>query len=402
LRAIFDARIVAPFERELTMRHVALLIETSGSYGRGILQGIAKYNRTIGNWSTFVRPHGPNDPPPAWLKSWHGDGILVRVDSKEIAELVKKTKVPAVNLRMTTAEYPFPSAAVDNTEIGIMAANHLLERGLRHFGVYSRSRGVNPTLDERCDAFKKKIAEAGFPCDTFPAPKGNKQPGWEEQQEALTAWVRGLPRPLGVMAGNDEFGLHVLDACRRASAAVPDDVAVVGVDNDEPLCELAIPPLSSIDPNTESIGYEAAQLLDQMMAGDKKAKEVKSLKLKPRGVVTRRSTDVVASEDEEVARAARYIRDNACQGLQVLDVLAHVGMSRASLQQRMKQILGRTIHQEIQRVRLHKVKDRLLAPGLTIKQVARESGFASVQYMTRVFHAMTGETPAQYRNRRLK
>ena len=124
--------------------------------------------------------------------------------------------------------------------------------------------------------------------------------------------------------------------------------------------------------------------------------------VQPRGVVVRRSTDVVASEDDEVARAARFIRDNACQGLQVIDVLAHVGMSRASLQQRMKQVLGRTIHQEIQRVKLHKVKDRLLAPGLTIKQVARESGFASVQYMTRVFHATTGETPAQYRNNRSK
>ncbi|HRK31619.1 MAG TPA: DNA-binding transcriptional regulator [Tepidisphaeraceae bacterium] len=366
------------------------------------MRGIAKYNRTIGNWSTWVRPHGENDPPPNWLKNWHGDGILVRIDSKETADLVRKTKVPAVNLRVTKAEYPFPFVSVDNAEIGEMAAKHLLERGLRHFAIYSRPRGVNPTLDERCDAFKSSVIKAGFSCDVFSNPKSSKPLGWEEQQDALTDWVQLLPRPLGIMAGNDEFGLQVLDACRRCSLAVPDEVAVVGVDNDEPLCELAIPPLSSIDPNTESIGYEAAQLLDRMMAGGKSPKDVKPIKVKPRGVVTRRSSDVVASEDEEVARAARFIRDNACQGLQVIDVLAHVGMSRASLQQRMKQILGRTIHQEIQRVRLHKVKDRLLAPGLTIKQVARESGFASVQYMTRVFHAITGETPAQYRNRRLK
>lgn len=386
------------------MRHVALLIETSGAYGRGILQGVAKYNRLHGGWSMFMRPHGVAEPPPSWLKNWNGHGMLVRVDSKEMAELVKRSKVPVVNVRHTTTTLPVPSISVDNTEIGIMAARHLLDRGLRYFGFYGRARGVNATLDERCDAFKKSIEDAGFTCDVFPAEKKPVAKfGWEEQQDKLTAWLTKLPRPLGVMACNDEFGLHVLDACRRCNATVPDDIAVVGVDNDEPLCELAIPPLSSIDPNTESIGYEAAQLLDQMMAAaDKKSKEFKNVVLKPRGVVTRRSTDVVASEDEEVANAARYIRDNACNGLQVVDVLAHVGMSRASLQQRMKQILGRTIHQEIQRVRLQNVKDRLLTPGLTIKQVARESGFTSVQYMTRIFHAITGETPAQYRNRRLK
>jgi LacI family transcriptional regulator len=384
------------------MRHVALLIETSGSYGRGILQGIAKYNRTHGGWSMFVRPHGVAEPPPTWLRNWNGDGLLVRVDSKEMAALAKRSKVPVVNLRVTPGAMPFPYVTVDNSEIGVMAARHLLERGLRHYGFYGRARGVNPTLDERCDSFRAAIEAAGFPCEIFPAARPTQKVGWEEQQDRLAAWVRGLPRPLGIMACNDEFGLHVLDACRRCGAAVPDDVAVIGVDNDEPLCELAIPPLSSIDPNTESIGYEAAQLLDRLMTAGKKSRESQQVKLKPRGVVTRRSTDVVASEDEEVARAARFIRDNACQGLQVVDVLAHVGMSRASLQQRMKQVLGRTIHQEIQRVRLQKVKDRLLVPGLTIKQVARESGFASVQYMTRVFHAMTGETPAQYRNRRMK
>ena len=200
------------------------------------------------------------------------------------------------------------------------------------------------------------------------------------------------------MACNDECGLSVLDACRRAGAAVPDDVAVVGVDNDESLCDLAIPPLSSVDVNAEGIGYEAAALLDRMMNGQ--PAPTRPIKLAPRGVVTRRSSDVVASEDEEVGRAVLYIRERACGGLQVGDVLSHTGMSRASLQQRMKQLLGRTIHQEIQRARLSKAKDLLAMSGLTIKQVARESGFASVQYMTRVFRAEIGETPARYRRRR--
>ena len=204
------------------------------------------------------------------------------------------------------------------------------------------------------------------------------------------------------MAGNDERGLQVLDACRRAGAVVPDDVAVIGVDNDESLCDLAIPPLTSIDVNAEGIGYEAAALLDRMMSGNKPARGLKPIRIAPRAVVTRRSTDVIASEDEEVNRAVRYIREQAPAGLQVSGVLAYMGMSRAALQQRMKQITGRTIHQEIQRVRLARVKELLVMSPMTIKQVARLSGFASVQYMTRVFRAGTGETPAKYRGMRSK
>lgn len=384
------------------LKHVAVLIETSGSYGRGILQGIAKYNRAHGGWSTFFRPEGPKTPPPAWLKGWKGDGILARIDPKDLTELARRSKVPIVNLRGSGDALPFPHVTTNNAEVGELAAQHLLERGLRHFGFCGRPRGVNPTLDERGDHFRAAVARAGFECAEFPHPPKSRQAiGWEEQQDRLAAWLRALPRPAGVMACNDELGLQVLDACRRCGAGVPDEVAVIGVDNDVPLCDLTIPPLSSVDVNAEGIGYEAAALLDRLMSGEKNVGS-KPIKLRPRGVVTRRSTDVIASEDADVAEAARFIREHACRGLQVSDVLTHMGMSRATLQQRMKQVIGRTIHQEIQRVKLNHVKQRLLDPTTTIKQVAREAGFASVQYLTRVFHATTGETPARYRSRRVK
>src|SRR6185295_15496992 len=196
---------------------------------------------------------------------------------------------------------------------------------------------------------------------------------WEAAQERLAAWIASLAKPVGIMAADDAIGLAVLDACRRADIAVPDDVAVVGVGNDQTLCDLAIPPLSSIDANAAGVGYEAAALLDRLMDGGSVPN--RPIKLAPRGVITRRSTDTVAAEDEEVARAVSFIRERACGGLQVGDVLAHTGMSRASLQQRMKQLLGRTIHQEIQRARLNRAKHLLAMSGLTIKQVARESGF---------------------------
>lgn len=382
------------------MRHVALLIETSGAYGRGLLQGVARYNRERGGWSTYFRPHGLGDAPPPWLKSWKGDGMLVRIDTREMANTVLRTGVPVVNLRNTIADLPFVYVTVDNVEVGRLGAVHLIERGLRSFGFFCREPGVNPALDERATGFQEALKAEGYSADVHYSRQPDRNTGWEQEQQRLVKWLQSLPKPVGIMACNDELGLNVLDACRRCGAAVPDEIAVIGVDNDLPLCELSIPPLSSVDTNANGVGYAAASILDEMMSG--KPPETKVVRIAPRGVVTRRSSDIIASEDEEVRRALRFIRERAFGNLQVIDVLEYMGMSRASLQQRMKRMIGRTIHQEIQRVRLNRCRELLAESDLTIKQVARASGFASVQYMTRVFSAAVGETPARYRARRAR
>ena len=380
------------------MLHVALLIETSGSYGRGLLRGVAKYNREHARWSTYFHPHGLGDAPPEWMTSWKGDGILARIDTPEIAAILQKSCVPVVNLRSTLRDLPFPYVGSDHTAIAKLAAEHLLERGLKEFAFSGKPPGVHPGLDERGRIFKRVVEATGAQCHVLAerAPAGPHS--WEAEQERLSRWIASLPKPVGVMACNDEQGLQVLDAARRCGAAVPDEVAVIGVDNDEYLCHLSIPPLTSVDVNAEQIGYEAAALLDRMMQGRKPP--TKPQQLAPRGVVVRLSTDVVASSDVEVNRAIRFIREHPIAGLKVGDVLAHMRMSRASLQQRMKQAVGRTIHEEIERVRLDRVKELLLIPDLTIKQVARQTGFSSVQYLTRVMRAAMGETPAKYRSRR--
>jgi LacI family transcriptional regulator len=393
---------VVLFERKVIdvpkLRRVVLLIETSGAYGRGVLQGIARYNREHARWSLYCRPVGLGDAPPAWLESWKGDGVIARIGSDAMAQIARRSGAAVVNLRGTVPALTVPYVGVDNAQVARLATGHLLERGLRNFAFCGATAdNDNPVLEQRREQFRRAIERNGQACHVY-SDRPTAQPDWESEQQHLAAWICTLPKPVGIMACNDERGLAVLDACRRARVAVPDDVAVIGVDNDQSLCDLGIPPLSSIDVNAEGIGYEAAALLDRMMNGA--AAPTRPIKLAPRGVVTRRSTDVVAAEDEEVSRAVLYIRERACGGLQVGDVLSHTGMSRASLQQRMKHLLGRTIHQEIQRARLTRAKDLLAMSGLTIKQVARESGFASVQYMTRVFRAETGETPARFRNRR--
>jgi LacI family transcriptional regulator len=381
------------------MRHVALLIETAGSYGRGLLAGVARYNREHGGWSTYFRPRPVSEPLPAWLAKWKGDGILARIDSKEVAEFVLQLGIPAVNLRLNVPSLPIPYVGLDHAEVGQLAAVHLMDRGFKSFGFCGRPRGVHPGLDERGDRFKEVVTAAGFPFSQFQARKQEGVLGWEKEQQQIVNWLETLPRPVGILASNDERGLEVLDACRRRGFAVPDEIAVVGVDNDEPLCELAIPPLTSIDPNPLQIGYAAAEFLDQLMGGKKRLPLIKLIS--PRGIIVRRSSDTLASEDTDVNDALHFIRDRFAKNIGVTDVLTHVGVSRGVLQQKMKQVIGRTIHQEIERVRLNRAKELLAMGNLSIKQVAREVGFSSPQYLTRVFRAVVGETPAKFRNSRL-
>ena len=356
-----------------TLRRVLLAIDTCTAFGRGLLEGIARYNREHGRWSICCRPDE--------LANWTGDGILAFTNDSALTEVERRLDGVAINLGVDAP------VAVDEAHVARLAAQHLLERGLHQFAFYGPA--------DRAEQFRRAIERHGKGCLVH---ADDRRCDWEAGQERLAGWIRSLPKPIGIMAGDDQRGLEVLDACRRGHVAVPDDVAVIAAGNDPTLCELTIPPLSSIDVNAQGVGYEAAALLDRMMGGAPAPS--RPVKLAPRGVITRRSSDVVAAEDEEVSRAVLYIRDRACGGLQVGDVLSHTGMSRASLQLRMKQLLGRTIHQEIQRARLSRAKDLLAMSALTIKQVARESGFASVQYMTRVFRAETGETPARFRNRR--
>jgi LacI family transcriptional regulator len=374
---------------------VAVLADTSDSYGRGLLHGIAKFNREKSSW-LIASPQGlPLAARAEWLKRWSGDGLILGAATTP-RELPRRCTIPIVDVRRQAQSGPCAHISVDLAHIAEVGAKHLLDCGLRNLAFCGRAGSAES--DDLAHAFQRTVAAADCECHPFRISSGvSNAASWHREQNRLAEWIWSLPKPIGIMACDDETGARILDACRRCGSAVPDDVAVIGVGNDAPLCDLADPPLSSIELNAEGVGYEAAAMLARMMEGQPASA---SMKIPARGVVARRSTDLAASEDEEVAGAVRYIRDHACRGLQVMDVLAHLGMSRASLQQRMKETVGRTIHQEIQRVRLGRAKELLAMSNIAIKQVARESGFASVQYMTRVFRAVTGETPARYRARR--
>jgi LacI family transcriptional regulator len=383
-------------KKNVSQPHVALIVETSLAPGREILMGIARYSRAFGPWSTFLEPRGLEESAPAWLASWRGHGIIARVQNLQIAQAVLAAGIPVVDVLGVVRIPGLPLVHTDDARVSALAAEHLLERGFRHFAFFGLA-GENWSQQRR-DAFEQLVrphARSWTVYETSRQVHHTKQ--WEVYADDLAAWVKALPKPAGLMLCSDQVGPAVLEACRRAGVEVPDEIAVIGTDDDEPLCEVAEPGLSSVWPDHERVGYEAAAVLDRLMRGEDAPAE--PIRVPPRGVVTRRSSDVLALDDREAAAAVRFIREHACDadGLTIDEVADQLAMSRSVLQRRFKTATGRTLHDEILRVRLGRAKELLAATDLPIATVAERLGFKHQEYMGDVFRKRLGVTPAQYR-----
>jgi LacI family transcriptional regulator len=376
-------------------RRVALIIETSNEYARGLLHGIRTYIREHENWDIDLDEHRRGEATN-WLRGWRGDGVLARIENARIAAEVVACGLPCVDLSAAREVPGIPWVETDDGEIARLAFEHLKERGLRHFG-FCGAPQYNWS-NWRRDRFVACAKAAGFDVAIFPDPGPTRHLNHERELEAIRAWVAALPKPVGVMACYDIRGRQVLSACKLADLAVPDDVAVIGVDNDELLCDLADPPLTSVAPDSDLTGYRAAQLLDRMMSGERITKVAHLLK--PLGVIARLSTDTLAIADPEMSNAVRYIREHACDGINVSDVLAEVSMSRRVFETSFRKLLGRRPHEEIVRTRLQRVKELLVQTDLPLYAIADRAGFKHVEYMSVVFKKKVGMPPSEYRERR--
>lgn len=378
---------------------VALLVETSSSYGRGLLRGISRYARLHGPWSLYFEPSGPDQSLPR-LASWGVQGVITRVHSRGLGDQILSLGMPAVDLGYVLPDL-FPWRISNHqVQVAKLAAEHLLACGLRHFafcGLVPFDPWAEIWESVREESFRAAIAAAGHKVDTYEWPKRKRDWAWSAAQAHLISWLESLPKPVGLMASDDLRGQHVLDAARLAGIAVPDELAVIGVDNDEVLCELTTPSLSSVELNLERIGYEGAALLDRLMRGQKAPK--KPIRVEPLGVVARQSTDVLALDDEIVAAALRFIRQHVHRPIRVGDVLKEVSVSRKTLETRFQKAMGRTLHDEIERLRLARVKDLLVQTEWPLKRIAQASGFSYVEHLHFAFRRALGVTPREYREK---
>jgi LacI family transcriptional regulator len=364
-------------------KQVALLIETSNAYARGLLRGIMAYVREHEPWAFRLTEHGRGEGGRDELAGWQGHGVIARVENEKIAAALRRFKRPVVDVSAARLLPKLPWVETDDEAIARAAADHLLARGLRNFGFCGDDR-FNWSRWRR-GAFRRYLAGAGFECSDGPA-RGTA---------GLAEWVRALPKPAGVFACYDIRGREVLDACQLAEVEVPHQVAVIGVDDDELLCELSDPPLSSVIPDTRRAGWVAAELLNEWMAG--RRPRPTAHRIPPLGVTTRRSTDMLAVEDSELVAALRFIGENACRGITVQDVLGQVALSRRVLESRFRRVLGRSPHDEILRVQLERAKQLLVQRHLTLKAVAHRTGFGNGEYLGTVFKRAFGLTPGQFR-----
>lgn len=376
--------------------HVAVIVETSKIYGREILLGIGRYLKLHGPWSVYTAERAQDDPDPAWLAEWRGHGIITRSLDLRLCRAARAHGIAVVSLRHLLERPEFPTLMPDQRQIARRIAEHFFERGLRNFA-YVGVPGGKQWDRLRREEFVSVARAHGCASVVVRLELADQDLGWERQEAQITTWVRGLPRPIGIMVAHDTQGIQILDACRRAGLHVPDEVAVASVDNDSVLCEVATPPLSSLDQNLQRLGFEAAAMLDRMMRGvDVPAA---NYPIEPGQVVMRRSSDVVAVADPGVARAIRYVREHACERINVHTLATIAGMSARALQRKFSEQVGRSPLQEIQEMRLRRVRQLLLETDLVLPQVAELAGFRYQEYLVRFFKKHTGMSPGTFRRR---
>ena len=377
-------------------RHVAIFVDSTGNYGRGLLEGIADYVDSHVPWSLFIEPKATGRFAPAWLHRWHGDGVLAFIEDPHVAAKLRELNIPTVETYGHVLDLRLPWVGNDDDAIGRMGARHFLERQFEHFafsGYPSQS-----WVRQRRTGFVAALKEAGHECVCRNHPRAfSTLKTWEQSQQRLARWLQSLPKPVGLMACSDRHARNVLDACHRAGILVPDEVAVLGTDNDESICRLLNPPLSSVADNPRRIGYEAAALLDQIMAATVKPSQVKPRLIPPKGIVTRRSTDMMVTEDKEVAEALHFIREHAHENVDVNTLLRELSVSRSTLYRRFQKAVGRSPHEQIVHVRLERVKEMLTQTSLPLSAIALRCGFEYTEYLVAVFKQKIGMTPGQYR-----
>jgi LacI family transcriptional regulator len=317
-----------------------------------------------------------------------------------MAAVCKAQGLPLVDLNDAPVLQGVPKIRPDNVALGHLAAEHFLERGFRNFGFCGF--GNSGWSCERRDGFAEALQLAGRRCAVhdvdFP---GEVTPFWnEEQVHLLATWLDRLPKPAAIMACNDPRALQVIAAAERGDLMVPEEVAVLGANNDAVRCELSYPPLSSVATNPFQAGFRAAEILASLMAGQPLA--VVDVRVEPVGVVTRHSTDVLSIEDKPVAAALGFIREHAYRGIGVADVVRHAAASRSLLEKRFRRVIGRSPQAEIRRVQVARIRQLLLETDFPLKKIAELTGFEHVEYMSVVFKKLVGASPGGFRKRRQK
>ncbi|QGJ70961.1 Transcriptional regulator [Planctomycetales bacterium 10988] len=360
-----------------------------GWYYPEIHRGVARFARDHG-W------HLTADFDDLVPKHWNGDGVITLLGAQQnIWRQLRRLRVPIVDLAESRPNISLPRVTMDNAAIGRMAAEHFLERGYRHHAFVHRwDLGVSR---RRRDHYRATLSEAGYRCEILSWTRENRgKPDTRAQRHRwLMRRLQTLPKPLAVFAMRDVEAVEVIEACLAAGLHIPDEVAVLGVDNTETICDCLRIPLSSIENQWEQVGYEGASLLDRMLQGADPP--TSPLYIPPTGVVERRSTDSLAVDHPGVVAALRFIHEHAHEPIRMDQVTQHVAMSRSGLEKAFREHYVRAPMEELRHFRLQVAKKMLLETDDKILTIAKRAGFQTSANLCRAFHQQVGLTPKEYR-----
>lgn len=377
-------------------RKVLLLLERSRQYGRGLMRGVLNYSALNGPWQFawhepfYLQP--PRRSGGVEPSVPHVDGIIMREQHDNTPYL--NAGVPVIFAGCLKKTDP-DICRIETHDAAIvrLAAEHLLGRGLTRFAYFGYDTMY--WSEERKKSFCAVTEQHGCSCAIFRQGTTQRQRQWSHEQQLAAEWLRSLPKPVGLLACNDDRASQAIDACRLANVNVPDEVAIVGIDNDEFVCESALPPLSSVSLSLELAGYHAAAVLDAMMGGQFNSPQ--QIFVEPTHVVSRHSSEILSISDPVVRDAVRFIREHSRRPLQVDDVLQHVAVSRRGLYGRFKSVLACSIHEYIKQVRIEQIQKLLLETDWPISHIARVMGFSSPDHIAAYFRSKTGINPHKYR-----
>ena len=384
---------VPPAKRPLRRKEkavIGLLLSANSMLDRSIMRGVIRFARANCAWTfrhqTSTSPALPFDD----VQTWGGDGAIGDIDEPYLLDRLEKLGIPFVDVTNTMGAIPMQRILFDHKAIGAVVTSHFIERRIPCLAYYGGRYGWS---EERYKAFMHSAEASGRQCIRAPfkewATDGRHLRG-------LARWLATLPRPAGIMACSDLWALHILNACELAGLAVPDDIAVVGVDDDDLLCTFANPTLTSVRLPGERLGAEAARLLQAMMDGA--PIPTTPILIPPVGIVARESTDVFRATNPTLSAALRYLREHSGTPISVHDLAHHVRTSPRTLERQFVAELGRTPLDEINRVRIERARTLLGETRLSIAAIANAAGFGTVKHLHRLFRSTTGVTPGAYRH----
>jgi LacI family transcriptional regulator len=378
-----------------THRRVAVLAGSSLAWREKLMRGIAGYSNEAGHWHVYTAPEG-TEASLFFSESYQWDGLIVRVIDSREARRIMKLGVPAVSVGSArVVSSTIPRVKVNDESLTALAVGHLVSGGLRQFAYCS---WFDRTGDDRGPAFAGQLARLGYPCAFYSDfTRLSPTAPWQNRQRDLMKWVRGLPKPVGILTWNPDVACQVVEACNRAGIAMPGEAAIITADDDPMKCELSNPSISAIEIPAVRIGYEAAALLDKLMAGG--APPNGPVQVEPAGLVTvRQSSNTSTLPDRDVHLAAQFIREHAAESINMEDVARRLAVSRRWLERHFQSVLGHSPHEELQRCRLESAKRMLLETDMDGAQIAAAAGFGSPSYFNAFFRRRTGLTPMQFRN----